>query len=281
MSRLLGLGVRNFTLDADSVASDQVVYRGGLDLGKGRLDISGDSTRGAAGWQTKVRVSGHRLKVADSRQYFALVSPDIALEVGAAGACGQRRGGRPGGAHPAKGDTGRDRLALGRRGGGRACRPVRALPIRADLRVVLGDEVSIDAFGLRGLLRGDLRVIKAPGREPVGDGQVSIVEGSYRLSGGLGLMAAIGKPLTVEQGILVFAKTPLSNPGLLLTAQRDGGDITAGVRVVGTIKKPKLTFFSESDPDMSQSEITSYLVTGVPPRRDNPTTPVPSPWGPT
>jgi len=86
--------------------------------------------------------------------------------------------------------------------------------------------------------------------------------------GSLGLMAAVGKPLTVEQGILVFAKTRLDNPGLVLTAQREGGDVTAGVRVLGTIKKPKLAFFSESDPDMSQSEITSYLITGVPPKRD-------------
>jgi translocation and assembly module TamB len=137
------------------------------------------------------------------------------------------------------------------------------------VRLVLGDKVSIDAFGLRGLLRGDLRVIKAPGREPVGDGQISVVDGTYRLSGGLRLMAAVGKPLTVEQGILVFAGTPLSNPGLVLTAQREGGDVTAGVRVLGTIKKPKLAFFSESDPDMSQSEITSYLITGVPPKRDS------------
>lgn len=265
----LGLPVRNFTLDADSVASDQVTYRGGLDLGKGRLEILGDSARRAEGWHTKLRVSGERLKVADTRQYFGIISPDLVLEVDAAGAAisGEvripeariRPRAVPAGTQSSSGD-----VVVGE-----PAAQSEPFPVRADLRVVLGDEVSIDAFGLRGLLRGDLRVIKAPGREPVGDGQVSIVEGSYRLSGGLGLMAAVGKPLTVEQGILVFAKTPLSNPGLLLTAQRDGGDVTAGVRVVGTLKKPKLTFFSESDPDLSQSEITSYLVTGVPPRRDN------------
>ena len=265
----LGLGVRNFALNADSVAADQVVYRGGLDLGKGRLDIGGDSTRGAAGWQTKVRVSGQRLKVADSRQFFALVSPDIALEVGAAGLAvsGEvvvpEARIRPRDIPPGTVSPSGDVVV------GEPAAQAEPFPITADLRVVLGDQVSIDAFGLRGLLRGDLRVIKATGREPVGDGQISVVDGSYRLSGGLGVMAAIGKPLTVEQGILVFANTPLTNPGLLLTAQREGGNTSAGVRVVGTIKKPKLTFFSESDPDMSQSEITSYLITGVPPRRDN------------
>jgi len=39
------------------------------------------------------------------------------------------------------------------------------------------------------------------------------------------------------------------------------------VRVLGTIKNPKLAFFSESDPNLTQSEITTYLVTGVPPKR--------------
>ena len=268
------MAVRNLSLTADSVATDHVVYRGGLDLGGGRLKIDGDSRTEAAGWVTQIRIAGQKLKVADSKQYFALVSPDINVRIGAAGldlggevripeARIRPRTIPPGTITPSSdvvvekpGDKG------GPTGGARS----EPFPISADLRLVLGDAVSIDAFGLRGLLRGDLRVIKAPGRDPVGDGQVSVVDGTYRLSGGLGLMAAVGKPLTVEQGILVFAKTPLTNPGLVLTAQREGGDVTAGVRVLGTIKKPKLAFFSESDPDMSPSEITSYLVTGVPPR---------------
>jgi translocation and assembly module TamB len=51
----------------------------------------------------------------------------------------------------------------------------------------------------------------------------------------------------------------------VLTAKREGGDVTAGVRVFGTLRNPKLTFFSDSDPGMTQSEITNYLVTGIPP----------------
>jgi translocation and assembly module TamB len=66
----------------------------------------------------------------------------------------------------------------------------------------------------------------------------------------------------------MFAKTPLSNPGLVLSAQREGGDMTAGVRVLGTLKKPKLAFFSESDPNLTDAEIVNYLLTGVPPSGD-------------
>ncbi len=272
---LIGLTVRNLNLNADSVGANHIVYKGGLDLGGGSLAITGDSMpEGAGAWVTKVRIAGERLKVADSKQYFALVSPDLNIQIGPAGL---DLGGEvrvpearirprviPAGTVSPSSD-----VIIEEAGYDEGAPRAEPFPISANLRLVLGDAVSIDAFGLRGLLRGDLRVIKAPGREPLGDGQVSVVDGSYRLSGGLGLMAAVGKPLTVEQGILVFAKTPLSNPGLLLTAQREGGDVTAGVRVLGTIKKPKLAFFSESDPDMSPSEITSYLVTGVPPRKGN------------
>jgi translocation and assembly module TamB len=81
-------------------------------------------------------------------------------------------------------------------------------------------------------------------------------------------MTSVGRPLIIKQGIISYAKTPCGNPGLVLSAQREGGDITAGVRVLGTLRNPKLAFFSESDPNMTQAEITSYLVTGIPPKRD-------------
>ncbi len=273
---LLGLAVRNMGLTADSVAANHIVYNGGLDLGGGRLTLTGDSAQGPAGWLTQVRIAGDRLKVANTKEYFALASPDITLKVGPGGL---ELGGevrvpeariRPRAIPPGTVSPSGD-VVIGTRtaDGNPAAKQAEPFPIAADLRLVLGDAVSIDAFGLRGLLRGDLRVLKAPGREPVGDGQISVVDGTYRLSGAVGVIASIGKPLTVEQGILVFAKTPLTNPGLVLTAQREGGDVTAGVRVLGTVKKPKLAFFSESDPDMSTSEITSYLITGVPPKRDS------------
>ena len=127
--------------------------------------------------------------------------------------------------------------------------------------------MSIKAFGLEGELVGDLRVLKDPGKDDIlGDGQLAIVEGSYRISSGVGLTAAIGKPLTIEQGFLNWARSDIANPFLVLTAQREGGDVTAGLRVFGTIRNPKMTFFSASDPGMSQSEVSNYLLTGIPPR---------------
>jgi translocation and assembly module TamB len=143
-----------------------------------------------------------------------------------------------------------------------------AVPITIDVLAELGDEVLLDAFGLRSLLRGQLRVTQNPGRPLLANGELQVIDGTYRVSlPGLGILASVGKPLVIKKGIVLFADSPLDNPGIILSAQREGGDITAGLRVLGTLRNPKLAFFSESDPNMTQSEITTYLVTGVPPKR--------------
>jgi translocation and assembly module TamB len=205
----------------------------------------------------------------DSSEYFALLSMDMTVGVGVAGAAVRgtielpeariKPRTVPEGTVQPSADVVMESPADRKE----------ALPLSLDVQARLGDEVSIDAFGLRGRLRGALRVLKAPQGEILGDGQLEIVDGTFRVTlPALGVMTAIGKPLTIQQGFVVFAKTPIGNPGLILNAQREGGDVTAGVRVLGTLRNPKLAFFSESDPNMTQAEITRYLVTGIPPKRD-------------
>jgi translocation and assembly module TamB len=265
---MIGLTVADGRFEATARGRDRIDYEGRFLIGGSPLDIQGESRLVGGTWETSVRAAGDRLKVADSKEYKALVSPDITLAAGAQGASvsGEVRvpqaSIRPR-AIPAGVVTPSPDVVLA----GEA-EQTAAAPVAIDLRVVLGQEVSIEAFGLRGLLRGDLRVLQEPGRpEILGDGSIAVEDGTYRISGGSALVAAIGKPLTIEQGRLVFARTPIDNPGLLLTATREGGDLTAGVRVVGTLRNPKLTFFSESDPGLTQAEVTNYLITGIPPRR--------------
>jgi translocation and assembly module TamB len=150
-----------------------------------------------------------------------------------------------------------------------------AYPIVFDVQLAIA-HVDVDAFGLTGLLSGALRVLHPSGKGFVGDGQLTLSEGTYRFPAPVKTSFTIGPPLKVTQGYIVFSQTPLTNPGLVLTAYRQGGDITAGVQVVGTARQPQLTFFSDSDPNMTQSEISRYLLTGLPPRRrgearENPT----------
>ena len=265
-----GTEVADANVTAASRGPNDFGITGAAEVGGGRVDLNGMASIAGGAPLVQLSVRGKDLEVADSREYYALLSLDMNVGVGAGGTAVRgeielpeariKPRTVPEGAVQPSPDVVLE--APDAASGGP--------PLSLDVLVKLGDKVSIDAFGLRGLLRGELRVTKAPtGDEILGDGQLKIVDGTYRVTlPTLGVLTAIGKPLTIEQGIVNFAKTPISNPGLVLNAQREGGDMTAGVRVLGTLRSPKLAFFSESDPDLTQSEITQYLVTGIPPKRD-------------
>ena len=141
-----------------------------------------------------------------------------------------------------------------------------ATPLEADITVKLGagekldmdlrqgQEVHLVGYGLNGYVSGQLAVSERPGRAASGRGQV-VVNGTYK---------AYGQDLKIEQGRLLFAGTPLDNPGLDLRATRGFTDpeVTVGLQVRGTAQVPVLTVFSQ--PAMEQSDALSYLVAGKP-----------------
>jgi len=264
----ISLEVSDLTFDAQAKGLDRIDYRGGLKAGKGRLEIEGSTLLGAAGPITRIGAKGKRLTVADSKEYFVLAAPDLQVEIGPTGtkltgtvivpeARIRPRTIPAGSVSPSPNVV---ILSAIQEEQSRYATSI-------DLRLVLGDEVIVDALGLEGAIKGELAVLQAPGKDLLGDGQLEVVEGTYRVSVIGSLSADIGTPLTIEQGFLSYAKSPIGNPYLILTAQREGGDISAGLRVFGTIRNPKLTFFSATDPGLSQSEVTTYLVTGIPPKR--------------
>jgi translocation and assembly module TamB len=123
---------------------------------------------------------------------------------------------------------------------------------KLDLRQ--GRDVHLVGFGLDGYLSGQLTVQDRPGKPSVGRGQIE-VNGTYK---------AYGQDLTIQQGRLLFATTPLDNPGLDIRATRAFADedVTVGLQVRGTAQAPELTVFST--PAMEQSDALSYLVAGKP-----------------
>jgi translocation and assembly module TamB len=121
------------------------------------------------------------------------------------------------------------------------------------VRLRLGDEISFEGFSLRGLLRGDLLVQQAPGRDPVGNGKLGIVDGVY---------SGLGADLEIERGWVNFASSPLDDPGLDVRAVRRQTEMEAGVQVSGTAREPKVAFFSR--PSRPESEIVAYLLFGRP-----------------
>lgn len=265
----IGLAVSDLNLALESERADAIRVNGGALVGGGRLTIDGQAVGiGGAEPTLSVRLNGQDLKVADSKEYMALVSLDLEAGFGPGG--GAVRGELsvptatimprtiPSGAIQPSPDVVMEESTDTAAG----------LPLSVDVLASLGDQVLLEAFGLRGRLQGQLRITQQPGRPLLGSGELQVIDGTYRVSlPGLGLLTSVGRPLVINKGIVLFANTPLDNPGIILNAQREGGDLTAGVRVLGTLRNPKLAFFSESDPNLSQSEITSYLVTGIPPKR--------------
>lgn len=128
-----------------------------------------------------------------------------------------------------------------------------AIPINSNLMVRIGNDVRLDAFGLKAMLRGNLRVVQD--RNGLGlNGQIDIPSGRFH---------AYGQDLIVRKGQLLFSGPP-DQPLLNIEAVRnpdatqDG--VTAGVRVSGMADAPRLEVFS--DPTLSQQEALSYLLRG-------------------
>ncbi len=123
--------------------------------------------------------------------------------------------------------------------------------VDASLRLVLGDDVSIDAYGLNGQLDGSLSISARGDEVAAGTGEISIRDGKYTV---------YTRELDIERGRLLFAGQSLGDPGVDIRAQRKLQSVTAGVNVRGTLLVPQISFYS--DPALSQSQIAAILILG-------------------
>jgi len=130
--------------------------------------------------------------------------------------------------------------------------------IVSKIRLVLGERVSFVGFGLRSKLTGSLQLYDNPGEVTVGRGEINLLDGYYR---------SFGQELQISKGRFLFANTPIDDPGLDIRAQRAIGEITAGIKVTSTLRKPEVNLFSE--PLMSESDTLSYVLLGRPIRQVN------------
>ncbi|MBA8061887.1 autotransporter assembly complex protein TamB [Citrobacter freundii] len=127
------------------------------------------------------------------------------------------------------------------------------IPINSNLNIHVGNNVRIDAFGLKARLTGDLKV--AQDKQGLGlNGQINIPSGRFH---------AYGQDLIVRKGELLFSgppDQPLLNIEAIRNPDATEDDVIAGVRVTGTADEPKAEIFS--DPAMSQPMALSYLLRG-------------------
>ena len=128
-----------------------------------------------------------------------------------------------------------------------------SIPINSNLKIRIGNNIWLDAFGLKARLTGDLAVTQD--KQGLGlNGQISIPQGRFR---------AYGQDLIVRKGELLFSgppEQPYVNIEAIRNPQATENNVIAGVRVIGLAPEPSVQLFSV--PGMSQQEILSYLLRG-------------------
>jgi translocation and assembly module TamB len=127
----------------------------------------------------------------------------------------------------------------------------RRLEVMSTITLVLGDRVNVDAMGLTARLVGSVTIVNGSDTITHGSGELSVAEGRY---------SAYARQLDIQRGRLIFAGGPITDPGIDVVAQKQFPDVTAGINVRGTLRQPRISFFS--DPPLTQSQIASLILSG-------------------
>jgi translocation and assembly module TamB len=138
------------------------------------------------------------------------------------------------------------------------------LPVALDVKLDLGDNLEVSAYGLEGKLTGHIDVATTEDGELRAWGKIQTLNATFY---------AYGQKLQVDPGILIF-DGPIDNPSLQVTAWRrnlalgaGAQAVEAGVQVSGTVRAPRLQTVSQ--PPVSEGERLSWLVLGRPPSDAN------------
>lgn len=257
-----GLRLGDGQLRISTADARQFVIDGSVRSGEGTLAINGQAGLGEQA-RTALTIKGDKFTAADIPAAKVVVSPDLTvrqdekgLDVGGALAIDSADVNvekLPGAGAT---QTSPDVVVVDEQQQKEAAG---ALPVNALVKVDLGRRTHIVGMGLDGRVGGVLTVVERPGRATTGQGQLT-VNGTYK---------AYGQNLQIQRGQLLFASTPIDNPGLNIRAVRklnpnatidEGQEV--GLLVAGTAQRPVLTVFS--NPVMEQSDALSYLITGKP-----------------
>ena len=264
----LGGNAQLANLHAEVPAYGLVLSQGNLSLraqGDGNARLSGSvrsgdgilNINGTLGWRGQdtpvvLNINGNNVLLSDTRDLRAVVNPDVTVRL---------QPGQPMNVTgtvtvpSARMDLERLDAGVTRSDDVVVLDPVNperhaSTDLDMDLRLIIGDDVRLRGFGLDGQLGGGLRVIARQGREMTATGTVT-VDGRY---------SAYGQKLQIDSGRLVWTNDAIANPVLDIRAQREVGDVTAGIRVSGRATAPQADVWS--NPAMGQSEALAYLALG-------------------
>jgi translocation and assembly module TamB len=123
--------------------------------------------------------------------------------------------------------------------------------VTSEITMTLGDDVTIETLGLSGHITGSITERTLPGEPSRATGELGVRDGQYR---------ALARNLDIERGRLIFNGGLLADPAIDIRAVKVYPDVKAGVNVRGSLREPRLTFFSE--PSIPQSQIVSLILAG-------------------
>jgi translocation and assembly module TamB len=124
------------------------------------------------------------------------------------------------------------------------------LPVALDLRLDLGNDLVVRAYGLDGKVAGLVDLSTTKDGELRAHGRLYTVNATF---------LAYGQTLQVDPGVLIF-DGPVDNPSLQITAWRRNQAVEAGVQVSGTVRTPNVQLVSQ--PPVPEGERLSWLVLG-------------------
>jgi translocation and assembly module TamB len=243
------------TLDGRFVG-DELVFNGQGKTARGTLSLDGQFTWPDDVMTGELHLKGDQLMLADTPSFRIVASPDLTIAAGKDG-------------YAVRGEvlipfaritprdlsttvsTSPDERLVGEEAEDRG--PSTLERVRGRVRVVLGDDVRVDSYGLKAKLAGAVTVISRPGDVVRGNGSIRVVEGEYK---------AFGQFVKITRGVLSYNRTPLNEPTLDLVGEREikGEDIVVSINVRGTLSSPFVTI--SSVPALPEAEALSYLLTG-------------------
>lgn len=249
---MLGVSLEDLLLSA-RLRGDGEGMSLSLDLksGPGSARVVADVGHGKQGWEIESKINGENFELANTAGYDVQIDPDlvVALRGGALQVGGRIRVPHAvivGKAMNQSVSASPDIIFID----GKEEKRIH-WPVSGTVDVELGDDVSVDAFDVKGAVHGSLVITAVPGHPLVGQGNLTLQDAIYRMR---------ERALGISRGRFFFAGGPLDNPGIDLLAQTRSRNRTVGVLVSGTVQDMELKLFS--DPPMPENAILMELLAG-------------------
>jgi translocation and assembly module TamB len=247
-----GINLRELRLTAAGDGSSNQ-----LDLtavsGQGKLRASGEiSRKPGQPLAAEVSIKGENFQAADLPEYNVLISPDLKLQYSEKGTVLSGKLVVPkariaplgfSGAAPSSKDV----VVMDSESGP----PENSLPFSATIAVELGQEVAVDAFGLKGFLDGGLKINAKPEQTVTALGAIYLRNASVDFE---------GVALQLDEGRIFYQGGPVDKPGLDIRASKTVNKVEAGIHLTGGVDDMSIKLFS--DTPMQDSEILSWLLSG-------------------